>query len=218
MKPETKRRLWIFTALASVWLCSLFIYQVIVADPRDHLRTAFSLEFYVCAVAVILAIAALILHTRKSAAGLILSLIVLGVAIICLLHTQVGMMFSYGGSYTSTEITDIGGGIGPMELYLVDDSSDTEFHVTVHTRQEDAEKIKSIGVHLSYTDLLGRYISHNEYGVPRGDKPVTDWWQTVPYCFSKKDLGVLIAVTTMDGKVYEKSVQVKTPEKPFWFR
>jgi len=216
MKPETKKGLWIVAMLASLWLCSLFIYQVIVADPRGNLRTAFSLEFYVCAAAVILAIAALILHTRKSAAGLILSLILLGVAIICLLHTQVGMMFSYGDSYTSTEIKDIGEGIGPMQLRL-SDNSDGDFGIVVTTKQEDADKIRSVSIHASYRDLLGRYISHKEFDV-RCDKPLTNWGWRFPTCFSGKDLGILIAVTTMDGKIYEKSVQVKTPEKPFWSR
>ena len=213
MKPETRKRLWIFATVASLWLCSLFVYQVIVADPRSNLRTAFLLEFYVCSAAVILAIAALILHTKKSLKGLILSLILLGLALTCLLNTHLG---TKPPNTIKTEVEDIGGGIGSMQLQL-SDNGDGDFGIVVTTKQEDADKIRSVSIHVSYRDLLGRYISHKEFDV-RCDKPLTNWGWRFPTCFSGKDLGVLIAVTTMDGKVHEKSVQVKTPEKPFWSR
>jgi len=215
MKPETRKRLWLIASLASLWLSSLFLYQTIVADPRYNLNTVMNLEFLVCAFAVIFAIAALVLHTRQSTAGLVFSLVLLCTGMACLLNTQLATLCIYK-DWSPPDVTVNVDQVGPVEVGFGDVNSDREFFATVKMNDQRAVgTVKDVRIYARYNDLLGRMISSRaEHYVADPDKG--EWGLRLPPCFSGKELTATILITTADGKVHEGNLTVKVPKKPIW--
>jgi hypothetical protein len=137
MKPETRKRAWLFAAVLSLWLSSLFVYQTIVADPRYEPGGVWSVEFFVCAFALMLAVAAMILHARKSAIRLITSLVLLGVATFCLLNTRTAAFFMYKDSAPANVTVGLDG-VGPVQIGFGDFNSDSEFFPSIKIDSQDA--------------------------------------------------------------------------------
>ena len=215
MKPELKKRLWILAVALSAWLSSLFIYQTIVADPRHELGGVWPVEFFVCAFALMFAVAALILHARKSAIRLITSLVLLGVSTFCLLNTRTAAFFMYKDS-ASANITVRLDGVGPVQIGFGDFNSDSEFFPSVKIESQDGiANVKEVRVIATYNDLLGRSV-HSRAEGNGADPDKGYWWFKLPPCFSGKELTVSIYITTKDGKVHEETVTVKVPKKPIW--
>jgi len=227
MNRAIKRRLWLIAILGSFWLLSLFIFYVCVTDPRHaswdpvFFTPAFFIlvEFPLCALAFILGIVAIILHTRKSLGGLVLSLAATFLAAICLLNTQFIQIFLYHPSNAEAKIDDIGGGMGPVEIFAGYDNTDAVFRMGVITRREDDSKIESVYLCASYTDIFGRVINHYEsfpawYGT-RGHGG-TDWISEYPACFAYKNLQVTISIRMLGGEEYSKVIPMRVPRVPFW--
>jgi len=213
MKPETRKRLWIIAAVLSLWLSSLFVWQTIAADPRYTTTDVLGLEFLLCFLAVLVGIVSLVLHTRKSLKGLVLSIIILTAAVACLLNTQVATLIIYG-DYTTpgTDITI--DGVGPARLFFADAYSERTLFAELRIGAADVSNIKDIRLFARYEDLLGRsiYCDGNLNAVDYNK----DWNFKLPSCLSGKKMRVWIYVTTADGKRYETYLTIKAPKKPIW--
>ena len=213
MKPETKKRAWLLSVALTLWLSSLFIHQTIVADPRYAPDGVWGVEFFVCIFAILFAVAALVLHAKKSAARLIISLVLLCAAIACFLNTRVASSLMYK-DWSPANVTVTVDEVGPVQVGFGDFNSDGEFFVTVKIdNQEAIDSIKGLRLSARYNDLLGRMVDFHteEYRSDRGE-----WFFDLPPCFSGKELTVVVRVTTVDNKVHAKSVTVKVPKKPIW--
>jgi hypothetical protein len=220
MIPETKKGLWRYCAVLSLWLVSLFIYQTIVADPRDTDHFVLWPEVFATAGAALFGLLALILHTRKSLPGLVLSLVLLAAGIACLANTQLACFFIYG-DYGSPETSIEIDGVGPAEISFYDFNSDSEFYANLAIHTSDPGAIRDVRLTAAYHDLLARRIevtAKKNSTTWAGTEPGTGVWnfRLLP-CFSGKELQILITVTTTDGKFHEKIITVKVPKKPIWF-